>query len=137
MHPWVGVVHPHSPASGLLTVVPGPVLWESEAETDRQPLLGGGGGGRGLDCSCRGVTRASRTRLVSARGGCGTSEDKLFHIVGRIQFPTVVGLGFLQVTPGRQLSSRQAGEVPSWAALGSHNSLIKTSTPHHVPHDTP
>lgn len=60
--PLGGVVHCHSPASGLLTMVPGPALQGSEAETDKLPLLGG------LDCSCRGVTPASRTCLVSAHG---------------------------------------------------------------------
>ena len=85
---------PPSPASCLLTMAPGPSLWGSETETGRQSLLGSGGGGRGLDCNCHGVTPAPRTHLVSAFGGCRAGEDKLFHVVGRIQFPAVVGLGF-------------------------------------------
>lgn len=85
---------PPPPASCLLTVAPGPALQGSETEIGRQSLLGGGGVGRGLNCSCSGVTPAPRTHLVSALGGCRASEDKLFHVVGRIQFPVVVGLGF-------------------------------------------
>ena len=62
------------------------------------------------------------------------SSFKLFHVVGRIQFLVILGLGFPAPRPPGvghtrpSASLRWAGEAPSCAALGSHSSLITEVT---------
>lgn len=75
-----------------------------------------------------GVLCSGSRQVISGMGliwSVGASF-RLIHIVGRIPFLDVAGLGFPEPPPravptGCLLSSRLAGGAPSWVAVGSYD----------------